>query len=69
MIICPKCGKSHYNITYSTTTLKGWSPVFKDGKLINRDPNTTTDYVCCIECGESFAVERKPEEVLYEVQK
>lgn len=69
MIICPKCGKSHYSVMYSTTTLKGWCPVFKDGELVNRNPNITTTYVCCMECGESFAVKETPEEVLYEVQK
>ena len=55
MIICPKCGKSHYAYLYSTKTLVGWIPIYKDGKLVNKDPNVTTNYLECMECGHKFS--------------
>ena len=54
MVVCPKCGKSHYAYLYSTTTLLGWTPIYKDGKLISKDPNVTTNYLECMECGHHF---------------
>lgn len=55
MIICPKCGKSHYAYLYSVRTLVGWIPIYKDGKLVNKDPNVTTNYLECMECGHQFS--------------
>lgn len=52
---CPKCGKSHYQVLYSTTTCLGWGPVYYNGKLINSNPNTTTTNCQCLECGERFS--------------
>jgi 5-methylcytosine-specific restriction endonuclease McrA len=54
MVICPKCGKSHYAYLYGTRTLLGWTPIYKDGKLVNKDPNTTTHHLECQECGHQF---------------
>jgi DNA-directed RNA polymerase subunit M/transcription elongation factor TFIIS len=54
MVVCPKCGKSHYAYLYGTRTLLGWTPVYKDGKLVNKDPNTTTHHLECKECGHQF---------------
>jgi hypothetical protein len=54
MVICPKCGKSHYAYLYSTKTLLAWTPIYKDGKLVNKDPNTTTHHLKCQECGRQF---------------
>ena len=54
MVVCPKCGKSHYAYLYSTTTLVGWTPIYKDGKLITKNPNVTTNYLECMECGHHF---------------
>ena len=54
MVICPKCGKSHYAYLYGTRTLLGWTPIYKDGKLVNKDPNTTTHHLECQACGHQF---------------
>jgi ribosomal protein S27E len=54
MIKCPKCGWSYYTIRYSTTTCLAWQPIFKDGELINENPNTTTMYCTCLNCGNEF---------------
>lgn len=58
MVICPKCGKSHYAYLYGTRTLLGWTPIYKDGKLVNKDPNTTTHHLECQECGHQFTTQK-----------
>jgi 5-methylcytosine-specific restriction endonuclease McrA len=55
MLICPKCGKSHYAYLYGTRTLLGWTPIYKDGKLVNKDPNRTTHHLKCQECGHQWS--------------
>lgn len=61
---CPHCGKSHYRELYGTSTCLGWSPEYKDGKLINHDPNILTmNYECC-ECGARFHTSNNGEPVL-----
>ena len=51
---CPLCGESYYQHLYSTSTLMHWTPVYKDGVLINRNPNKRTDYCHCLNCGKDF---------------
>lgn len=61
---CPHCGKSHYRELYGTSTCLGWSPEYKDGKLVNHDPNILTmNYECC-ECGARFHTSNNGEPVL-----
>jgi len=61
---CPYCGKSHYRELYGTSTCLGWSPEYKDDKLINHDPNTLTmNYECC-ECGARFHTNNNGEPIL-----
>ena len=54
---CPHCKKSYYEVSYCTKTCLGWSPVYKDGVLMNSDPNTITVHCRCLNCGESFTFE------------
>lgn len=54
MVRCPNCGESYYAENYSTTTAMYWTPIFKNGVLINDNPNTTTTYCTCCNCGKSF---------------
>lgn len=54
MIKCPVCSASHYVQHYSTTTALGWTPEYKDGVMIGKNPNTTTTYCTCCKCGHDF---------------
>lgn len=59
MIRCPNCGESYYAENYSTTTAMGWTPIFKNGVLINENPNVTTTHCTCCNCGRSFSYNNK----------
>ena len=39
LIKCPNCGESYYRENYSTTTCLGWTPIYKNGVLMNENPN------------------------------
>lgn len=54
---CPHYGKSYYAEQYSTCTCIGWTPIYKDGILINHNPNATTTYCHCLNCGQDFSFE------------
>ena len=54
---CPHCGKSYYAEQYSTRTCVGWAPIYKNGMLMNHDPNVTTTYCHCLNCGKDFSFE------------
>lgn len=56
---CPNCGKSHYRVNYSDTTAMYYTPVYKDGKLVSKDTNITTDHCTCLECGTNFTLTNK----------
>ena len=53
-IKCPHCGDSYFKELYSETTLIGWAPIYKDGVLMNKNPNTVTIECQCISCGKMF---------------
>ena len=57
--VCPYCGESYYAENYSTTTAMYWAPIYKNGVLINENPNTTTTYCTCCNCGKSFSYSNK----------
>lgn len=59
LIVCPKCGESYYAENYSVTTAMAWTPIYKNGVLINEDPNTTTTHCTCCNCGNSFSYTNK----------
>ena len=59
LIRCPNCGKSYYQYHYSVTTAMGWTPIFKDGIEQNCDPNISTSYCTCCECGHNFYYEEQ----------
>lgn len=59
MIKCPHCGESYYAENYSTTTLLGWTPIYKNGQLINENPNTTTTHCTCLVCHKEFTYNDK----------
>ena len=52
---CPKCEESYYRILYSMSTALGWCPVYKNGKIINKNPNKITNQCQCLNCGEMFS--------------
>lgn len=54
---CPHCGESYYSEQYSIRAPLGWTPIYKDGMLINHDPNVTTTYCICLNCGKDFSFE------------
>lgn len=56
---CPYCGESYYAENYSTTTAMGWIPIYKNGVLINDNPNITTTHCTCRNCGKSFSYTNK----------
>jgi hypothetical protein len=51
---CPHCGDSYYQELYSTTTAIAWTPIYKNGVLQNSNPNVTTTYCRCLNCGKKF---------------
>lgn len=53
-IKCPNCNNSNYIEHYSTRTALGWYPHYKDGKIVNDDPNITTTYCECCNCDHKF---------------
>ena len=53
-IVCPHCYVSHYQELYSTTTAIAWTPIYKNGVLQNSNPNVTTTYCRCLNCGKEF---------------
>ena len=53
-IECPNCGSAHYVEHYVTTTAMAWEPEYKDGVLVNKNPNTFTAYCTCCECNHDF---------------
>ena len=59
MAKCPYCGKNYYRELYSTSTCLYCSPVYKDGKLINNEPNTTTTHCHCLNCNKDFSYNNK----------
>lgn len=54
-IKCPNCGESYYQYYGSTSTNLDYIPVYKDGILLNKDPNKTTKHYQCLNCGEEFS--------------
>lgn len=54
LIRCPACNASHYQYHYSTATAMGWIQEYKDGELVNGNPNISTTYCTCCECGHDF---------------
>lgn len=59
LIVCPNCGESYYAENYSTTTAMAWTPVYKNGVLINENPNITSVHCTCCVCGNSFSYTNK----------
>lgn len=53
---CPECGKSHYQVGSTVSTMMGFSPVYKNGVNINPDKNTRTSTLICQECGHVWEV-------------
>lgn len=58
---CPKCGSEHYKYEGSISTLLGTYAEYKDGEIIQRNPNITTDQVTCLECDERFEITHQNE--------
>lgn len=54
---CPHCGESYYAELYSTDTCLAWTPIYKDGVLMNSNSNRTTTYCECLNCGKQFSFE------------
>lgn len=54
---CPHCGESYYMQCYQSNILLMYYPIYKDGRIINDNPNKTTTYCTCLECGMDFSYE------------
>jgi len=54
-IKCPHCGDSYYQYLHSTSTLMGWTPIYKDGVQVNKNPNKITKHFRCLNCGNNFS--------------
>lgn len=52
---CPHCGESYYSVLYSTSTCLHYTPVYKDGVLISKNPNKTTNHCKCLNCSKKFS--------------
>ena len=63
-IKCPNCGASHYVEHYSMTTALGWTPEYKDGVLVSKNPNTSTTHCTCCECHHKFTYSEQYGEVI-----
>jgi len=59
MIKCPYCGESYYAENYTTSTLMWWTPIYKDGVLINDNPNSSTVHCTCLNCYKDFSYNTK----------
>lgn len=57
-IICHKCGKSHYQELYTTSTAMYCPPVYRNGVLVSSDRNHHTVNCKCLECGSEFSYKR-----------
>lgn len=57
---CPKCGSLAKMYLYSSTTTAYRPAVYdKEGNLIpGTNPNKTTNYYQCCDCGENYHVEQ-----------
>lgn len=51
---CPNCGQSYYAEIHRSITCLAWQPIYKDGMLMNRNPNKTTVHCECINCHTRF---------------
>lgn len=60
---CPTCGASYYRECYTASTAIYSPTVYKDGKIVSKDPNWHTTYCLCLNCGESFYIQRHEDEV------
>lgn len=56
IIKCPHCGKSHYSMGAMKSTCIGYTPVYKDGKLVSQDPNYYTVCCHCLACDNNFFI-------------
>lgn len=55
MIKCPYCGKSHFRVNASSSTLIAVPLIISDGKVQEGfNPNITTHYCTCLECHKDF---------------
>ena len=59
VVRCPHCDESYYQELYSTTTCLYSPAIYKDGKLISNNPNTTSVACQCLSCGKAFSYTRQ----------
>ena len=64
---CPYCGISHYALRATVGTLIEYTPVIKDGTIINEDPNSYTTSCHCLNCDKDFNIVRRGDK--YEIHK
>ena len=55
--VCPHCGKSDYYEQYSTVTCLYSPPHYKNGVLVDDNPNYRTTYCHCAACGKEFTAQ------------
>lgn len=59
MIKCPYCGESYYAENYRVSTSMWWTPIYKNGVLVNDNPNSSTVHCTCINCHKDFSYNTK----------
>lgn len=62
-INCPICGASYYWERYTVSTAMYSPIVYKNGKIINKDPNWHTTYCLCLNCGADFCIRRYEDKI------
>jgi hypothetical protein len=63
--ICPGCGCKDFLWRYDVSTcialqtmvINGTPHLFANGEIVDKNPNITTHYVKCKECGREYEVE------------
>ena len=58
--LCPKCGRSNYEVLFESVT----SIYVKPGTPEKDNPNVTTEFCRCNECGEYFNVEEQGGQII-----
>ena len=56
LIRCPHCGQAYFTVMYSICTAIAWQPIYKNGRLMNKNPNYITDFCYCLNCKQEFSV-------------
>ena len=63
--VCPHCGESDYYEQYSTSTCMYSPPHYRNGILVEDNPNYCTTYCQCAVCGQVFVATTHQGDITY----